>query len=140
MAVKNVTVVSHKDDVMKELQEKLELAMASCGMIAEGYAKADSPVDTGLLRNSITYAVSGNAPATTFAKADKGERSIFNGGKAPEASSDSIAVYVGTNVEYAQAQELKSMKHTTGKAHFLRDSISSHGKEYKQTVKEIMES
>lgn len=79
-------------------------ALEAIGLTAEKYAKKDCPVDTGRLRNSISHAVS------------QGEK----------------AAYIGTNVEYAPAVELKDSKHKTGKAHFLRDAAANHADEYKR--------
>lgn len=138
MAKSNVNLVSHKAEVLDELERKMRLALKAVGMDAEGFAKESCPVDTGLLRNSITFAVSGEAPNSPVAVGRN--RTVFNGGVAPEGSSNSMSVYVGTNVEYAIFQELKSFRHTTGKAHFLRDSIAQHGKAYKKRVKEILDS
>ena len=50
---------------------QIERAMEACGLVAEGYAKAKCPVDTGRLRNSISHAAKGNS------------------------------AYIGSNVEYA---------------------------------------
>lgn len=87
--------------------EAVQSALEAIGLTAERYAKADCPVDTGRLRNSISHAI------------DKSEHSA----------------YIGTNVEYAKYVELgDSMHHTTGKAHFLRDAASTHGDEYKRIV------
>ena len=79
--------------------------------IEERYAKADCPVDTGRLRNSISHSV------------NEGEQTA----------------YIGTNVEYAKYVELKdSLHHNTGKAHFLRDAASKHGTEYKRIAENIL--
>ena len=63
------------DDVTRELRLAIHRALVTIGLVAEGYAKRLCPVDTGRLRNSITNYVEGNA------------------------------VYIGTNVEYAQFEE-----------------------------------
>ena len=129
----NVTVTSHKKEVLSEFERKVILALAQLGMLAEGYAKKDCPVDTGRLRNSITYATAkersyGATPAT----AD--DTKLMS---KPEED----AVYIGTNVVYAARQEYgDSFKHTTGKAHFLRDAASTHSDEYKREVEKIMKS
>ena len=80
-------------------------ALEAIGLTAERHAKADCPVDTGRLRNSITHMV------------DEGEQ----------------AVYIGTNVEYGKYVELRdSTHHISGKAHFLRDAAANHGSEYRR--------
>ena len=58
------------------LPEQIARALEAIGLTAEGYAKAECPVDTGRLRNSISHA------------------------------RDDEAAYIGTNVEYAPYIEL----------------------------------
>ena len=65
------------DEVLEALSKGILNALEAVGETAEGYAKLACPVDTGRLRNSITHEVSG------------GEK----------------AVYIGTNVEYAEYVE-----------------------------------
>lgn len=48
-------VISHKRMVLEELEKACNVALESCGGLAEGYAKELCPVDTGTLRNSITH-------------------------------------------------------------------------------------
>lgn len=48
----------HTKEVLQALQTGAEKAMEMCGLVAEGYAKALCPVDTGQLRNSITHVYS----------------------------------------------------------------------------------
>lgn len=139
MADEKITVsfTSHKKEVLSEFDKKMILALSQIGMIAEGYAKDNCPVDTGRLRNSITYAT-------------KTTRSVGNDNSGAHATNEDIkilrtpeenAVYIGTNVVYAAKQEYgDSFKHTTGRAHFLRDAATTHGEEYKRKVEEIMKS
>lgn len=78
------------EDHTKEIVEALGTAMVrgleKCGLVAEGYAKKLCPVDTGRLRNSITF----------------------------DISEDENAVYIGTNVEYAVYVETGTGKHADG--------------------------
>lgn len=78
-------------------------------------------VDTGRLRNSITWAIRGNS--------GKG-----GGRDAPQSNPEEATVYIGTNVEYAGIQEYYDMRHKVGKAHFLRDAATTHTEEYKKTI------
>lgn len=66
----------HSDELLRELTDKIPVALEECGLVAEGYAKRLCPVDTGRLRNSITHTVNGDI------------------------------AYIGTNVEYAPYVEL----------------------------------
>lgn len=105
MARVQVDINDLSDEVRKEFERKTVLALSMVGETAEGYAKEDCPVDTGRLRNSITYAVRDSA------------------------------VYIGTNVEYAAAVEYNdNVAHKVGKAHYLRDAATTHGDEYQKLV------
>lgn len=93
-------------DNSKQYKEMLEDAIIDIcdviGDLAEGHAKDGCPVDTGRLRASITNAT---VPS---------ER----------------AVYIGSNVEYAEVNEL----HNKRKPHFLRNAATQHTPEYKAVV------
>lgn len=98
----NITIKGdNRDQILAELKDNIPIVLESIGQTAEGYAKDNCPVDTGRLRNSITYGV------------------------------DENTVYIGTNVEYAPQQEYTDMPHKVGQAHFLRDSLDRHKSEYK---------
>lgn len=66
----------HSDEVRTVLEEALTVALETMGLVAEGYAKRLCPVDTGLLRNSISHVAMANT------------------------------AYIGTNVEYAAYVEM----------------------------------
>lgn len=88
---------SYKENVDDMLTEWIGAIMGACGKIAEGETKKLCPVDTGRLRNSITY----------------------------DVAEDGKSVRVGTNVEYAKYVEFDDRKrHVVGQAHFLRDGIT----------------
>ena len=99
---------------------KVTVALEALGLTAEGYAKANTPVGTpestgikgymgGTLRNSISHA------------------------------TQEDTAYIGTNVKYAKYVEFNdSASHITGRAHFLRDSVSKHDSEYKQMIESIL--
>lgn len=73
----DVEFTDNSKEVLKDFEEQVQTALELIGLKAEGYAKKDCPVDTGLLRNSINY----------------------------RTTNDEKAVYIGTNVEYAPEQE-----------------------------------
>lgn len=103
--------VSIVDNTLKafELIDKAKVrGLEAIGATAEKYAKEECPVDTGRLRSSISHAVINE------------EYTI-----------------IGTNVEYAQYVEFDdTKKHTSGKAHFLRDAALNHSDEYQSLMKE----
>ena len=86
MANIDVSIQDNSKQVLSALEEQILLALDMIGNTAEGYAKEQCPVETGRLRNSISY----------------------------RAQDD--AVYIGTNVEYAPAFEYRDIPHKTGNA------------------------
>ena len=82
--------VDNRKTVLQEMDKAILIALEKSGMAGEGYAKDNltqsGHVDTGNLRNSITY------------KIDNGEP----------------AVYIGTNVEYGKYIELGTGKYASG--------------------------
>lgn len=104
----DVNITDNSDEVSAKLEEALESAGMQIGMLAEGYAKVLTPVDTGRLRNSITY------------KYEKSEHAVF----------------IGTNTEYAPYVE--EGHHRYGGKHMLKRAASEHGDEYKAIIEESM--
>ena len=74
----NYTTKDNTKEVLSAMEKAIERGLEAIGLTAEGYAKKNTPVDTGRLRNSISHAVE-----------DK-------------------AAYIGSNVEYAPYVELGS--------------------------------
>ena len=72
----SVTTKDNTKEVLSALEKAIERGLEAIGLAAEGYAKEETPVDTGRLRNSISHA------------------------------TDKEAAYIGTNVEYAPYIEL----------------------------------
>lgn len=104
----------HSDEYMNEVGDAIERALLAIGIHLEGEAKeelsnAPERIDTGLLRNSITYALDGEGPAISDYEADRPSRNggteIPSGsysGTAAKESGGNRSVIIGTNVEYAQ--------------------------------------
>ena len=74
------TYKDNTDEVLSALEKAKKRGLEAIGLVAEGYAKKITPVDTGRLRNSISHAV------------------------------EKEAAYIGTNVEYAPYVELGTSK------------------------------
>lgn len=55
------TYKDNTDEVLAALKRAKKRGLEAIGLNAEGYAKKDTPVDTGRLRNSIAHAVEGDA-------------------------------------------------------------------------------
>lgn len=67
----NWTIKDNTDEVLSALEKAKKRGLEAIGLVAEGHAKALTPVDTGKLRNSISH------------------------------TTDNNAAYIGTNTEYA---------------------------------------
>lgn len=151
----------HRQDVKKALEGATERALVRCGLEAEGYAKNLTPADTGLLRNSITFALSGESANISQYSAEKGGEKGSYSGTAPEATRGK-SVYVGTNVEYAPYVELGTGAKNTpggrpdpwgyvdgqGNAHhtagqkaqpYLKPAVANHKRTYQNIIKDELE-
>lgn len=101
--ITSVTITDHSDDVRRELENKTETILTMLGMQAEKHAKEgitnQDAIDTGLLRNSITWAIGGKRANIREYRADRGEKQ----GSYTETAEkrENPCVFVGTNVEYA---------------------------------------
>lgn len=118
--------------VLANMQAGVERALEIIGGNAETYAKALCPVDTGLLRNSITH-VAGGATVQKNYSADHGEQRGSISGQAPKDEEGQYTVYVGTNVEYAPFVELGHRTKSGGMSKikaFIRPAMENHTDEY----------
>ena len=151
MADVTFRVEDNTDEIMAKIDDKIKLALNLMGEVVEGYAKEDCPVDTGLLRNSITHAVSGEGTSVTSYHADRGSTGVA----ATSVKAGSVRVgrysgvvgdpsekacYVGSNVEYAPFVEFRDATHTVGKAHFLRDAGQNHIDELRDVAQKTLRS
>lgn len=110
---------------LNQCKEKVKKALEMIGQGAVGHAKLACPVDTGLLRNSITHAVGGKTAITDY-HADRGDKSgSYSGGV---GNADELAVYVGTNVEYAIYVETGARGRRP--VYFIKNAMANHISEY----------
>ena len=133
------------DEVLAALKRAKKLGLEAIGLAAEGHAKkkltkevytGDKPYKlTGRLRNSITFAVSGEPANIQSYSGDHGEAGGSYSGSAPDDKD--MAVYIGTGVEYAAGIETGSHRKAGG-VHFLQDAAANHTDEYKQIMEDAM--
>lgn len=136
-----ITIADHSKEVGDALDSQIEQALIAMGMTAETYAKkplADGgymPVDTGRLKNSITYAIAGkSANIKSYGPDKKGvddkQSRPYVGNAPPDPDNKPRSVYIGSNVEYAEVVE----EGTSGRTarHYLRHAITDHVDEYKK--------
>ena len=139
---KNIEYRDHTEEVLSALEAAIKRGNEAIGITAEGDAKknitAAGAVDTGRLRNSITYALAGEEAHVKSYKANKGgkdrETYTYNGTAEGEKGS---GVYIGTNVEYAPGIELGTHR-KAGAVHFLQDAATNHTDEYKRLMEDSM--
>ena len=161
----SVEIQDNSKEISAEIKAGLLRGLEKCGLVAEGYAKKLCTVDTGLLRNSITHALSGEPAAISTYSADKakGNKPVQTGeysGSAPKESDPSkMAVYIGTNVEYAPYVELSTGKHTEGgrptkwiykddkgthmtgghqAKPFLKPAAADHASQYRKIIEQVL--
>ena len=139
---KNIEYRDNTEEVLKAMEAAIRRGNEAIGLAAEGHAKRKitqaSAVDTGRLRNSITYALAGEETHVKSYKANKGgkdrETYTYDGKAEGEKGS---GVYIGTNVEYAPGIELGTHR-SAGAVHFLQDAATGHTDEYKRLMEESM--
>lgn len=109
-AVKLVILEDNAEAIRNATNQALMRALETIGIVAERYAKALCPVDTGRLRNSITHAL----------------------------DNDTMTVSIGTNVEYAEAQEFGTRKRKAANdgRGFLRPAANDHVGEYRRIIED----
>lgn len=95
--------VDNTQRFLDEFEDAKERTLEAIGLHIEGEAKIEidkNPPrhDTGLLRNSITHALSGKPASIKTYTAEKGGKSGSYSGNAPKEGD---CVYIGSNVEYA---------------------------------------
>lgn len=102
-----VEILDNSPEVLSALDKAIKRALWEMGNRARNYASKNAPFKTGNLSNSITHEESGNSTV------------------------------IGTDVEYAAAQELGSSRGIRPK-HYLMNAVANHSDEYIQIVKDSM--
>ena len=141
---KNIEYRDNTEEVLSALEAAIKRGNEAIGMAAERHAKKRitiaRAVDTGRLRNSITYALAGEETHVKSYKANKKkgekERKTYTYEGTAEGKKGS-GVYVGTNVEYAEGIELGTHR-KAGPVHFLQDAAANHSDEYKKLMEDSM--
>ena len=138
---KNIEYRDNTNKILALFESAKTRGLEAIGMTAEGHAKkkitAAGAVDTGRLRNSITYALAGEETHVKSYKANKGgkDRETYTYDGTAEGKKGS-GVYVGTNVEYAVFVENGAQGRTP--VHFLQDAATGHTDQYKKLMEDSM--
>lgn len=134
------------DEAKAEMASRVRKGLMAAGIQAASAAREElqkSPqrIDTGLLRNSITHAMDGSAPAISSYKADNASR--YTGkrpdpgtytGVADKEPEGKAAVYIGTNVNYALYVHEGTDKMDPNR--FLKNAIENNAAELIDIIKE----
>ena len=115
-------VVDNSTLVQEEFNKAVARTLTRWGKKARDTAVVKARFDTGLLRNSIAFALDGEAPDISSYHAERSSgagdnqstRIGFYSGTAPKEPDGSRAVYVGSNSEYAIYNEMGTGKHAEG--------------------------
>lgn len=115
MAGNSIVFTDNLDEVLRALDGALETGLVKIGAAAQGYAKDNTPVRTGTLRDSIGV----------------------------EVKPDEKAAYIGTmegrfpDKPYGKYVELGARGRPG--VHMLQRAASEHASEYKQIMEDAME-
>lgn len=124
-----IQIKDNSKEVLSALRTQAAKALEECGLVAEGYAKMLSPVDSGALRNSISHTVADNecyigtnqeyAPYVEF-----GTGVYYDGGgrQTPWTYSDSKGNWHMTNGQRAKP--------------YLKPAVAEHTEEYRQIIED----
>ena len=137
------TLKSNAAELKKATDEAIKKGLEMIGMQASSYAKLELEadprrIDTGLLRNSITYAVYGESAGVSNYSADKPDETgeVKTGSYNGQAPADPNKVYVGTNVEYAAYVHEGTTRMAPNP--FLKNAFEKHKDQYKPMFEDAL--
>ena len=129
---------NNSQQILSALEKGKRNAVTAIGATAETHTKenitADKLVDTGRLRNSITYATGDYSGIGTYTDNNKKSYSDAKARNTPK--DDEVAI--GTNVEYAAYTELGT-QHIAAH-HYLKRAVTEHKDEYKKLTAQAIQS
>jgi len=132
---------SNRGEHDRRLSKAIEQALRLVGGQAERFAKETisdmGAVDTGFLRNSITWALDGEMPNAQEYHDDAGSKTGGYGEELPSESGDNRSVYIGTNVYYAPYVEYGTRKMQARP--FLSQSLQEHQRELSDLFNEAFD-
>lgn len=99
-------IQDHSAEVKQAAEKQIAKAVKDIAAAYVKNAQANVPVDTGALRDSISYDTEGDKAT------------------------------VGSNLDYAVPVEMRDVSHRVGKAHFLRDAGQDNTAEYERIARE----
>lgn len=142
------TYKDNTDEFLSAFEKAIENGLTAIGMTAEGHAKREITKLvysrgnnekkyrlTGRLRNSITFAVSGEKAHVSSYNDNDGNSYSYDG-TAPDDKEK--AVYIGTNVEYSPYVELGTSKMPPRP--FIKPAATEHNEEYEKIMEAALKS
>ena len=137
-----VKMTDNTDELLKELEFLEEKALVTVGGEAEGDAKIEiesSPrrVDTGRLRNSITWATrTEHSEVDTNLEKPNDDASADDGVNSSQAGEREVVI--GTNVEYAAKVHEGDAKEGLDPNRFLRNAIERNTEKYRGIIDDTL--
>ena len=136
--MEDIKFTSNVNDILRQLEKGKRNALTAIGATAETHVKdnitADDLIDTGRLRNSITFATGDYSGIGTYTDNNKKKYSDATARSTPKDDE----VGIGTNVEYAAYTELGT-QHIAAH-HYLKRAVTEHKDEYKKLAVEAIKS
>lgn len=138
MADVEFTFSSNKELILSQTEEAIKTALETVGVQAQAHATAEitaqGAVDTGRLRASITYAVSGDSTRQHTYSDDIGNSYSENINDAGDEKEHTL--YLGTNVNYAPYVEMGTQKMPARP--FIRPAVENYLSEYQQIFEQTL--
>lgn len=139
----DIIIHDHSGEVMRRIADAIPVALEAVGQFVEGEVVIEIQSnprreDTGLLKNSITHAISGEGAAKKSYSADRPRRAggpVESGtysGTAPEGTDTKQAVYIGTDVEYAVYVHEGTRRMTPNR--FLKNAVENNKDQIRRYV------
>ena len=111
----SVKITDNSEEIIKACESQVYEWLQAVGEDASGTASDKCPVDTGRLKNSISWATARGSGGT----------------ESPQGTPEAKTVYIGTNVEYAPYHEFGSGEFATKGSHAKRIPWGFEGKSAK---------
>lgn len=139
----DVKITDNTDELLAGLLLKEEKALVTVGMEAEGDAKIEiesSPrrVDTGRLRNSITWAIKSKHSDPQYIGGDGADEVDPDSGVREDQVPDDKSVIIGTNVEYAAKIHEGDAKEGLDPNRFLRNAVENNAQKYREIIDDTL--
>lgn len=134
----DVKFTSNVNDILRRMEKGKRNALTAIGATAETHTKenitADDLIDTGRLRNSITFATGDYSGIGTYTDNEGNSYSDATARNTPKDDE----VGIGTNVEYAAYTEIGTEK--IAAHHYLKRAVTEHQDEYKKLTVQAIQS